>query len=372
MDEQPKSATANLRWRWLPLVLVFLTILFVGYVRLRIGDTALERDEGEYAYGGQLILSGNPLYKYLYNIKLPGTYLAYAAMMAVFGQTPVGIHIGLALVNALSVLVVYLIGKKLSGTVAGVLGALFFAFTTLDPSLMGFAAQATHFVVLAALSGFYFLLRATESGRRSDVFIGGALMGLSFLCKQPGLFFGLMGFAFVAWIAAARAKPSLRISYTLGWLAPYTIVCAWMWAVGCFKTFWLWTTKYAGSHSEPLSKGITALHNVWNDSAPWMQVTACCALGAVICVVANKRIPLWKRLFLFGILAAGVVAVAPGFSFYRHYFIMVAPGIALVLAVAIAEISPPVIAASAGVLWTAWVIVSLKFYMFSASPEEIV
>jgi len=30
-------------------------------------------------------------------MKLPGTYAAYAVIMAVFGQSPSGIHLGLAL-----------------------------------------------------------------------------------------------------------------------------------------------------------------------------------------------------------------------------------------------------------------------------------
>ena len=81
-------------------LLVALAVLFVIIVRVRLRDMPLERDEGEYAYAGQLILQGVPPYKEAYNMKLPGTYAAYAAIMAVFGQSPSGIHLGLTLVNA--------------------------------------------------------------------------------------------------------------------------------------------------------------------------------------------------------------------------------------------------------------------------------
>ena len=64
-----------------------LTVLFVLFVRVRLRDMPIERDEGEYAYAGQLILQGVPPYKEAYNMKLPGTYAAYAAIMAVFGTS---------------------------------------------------------------------------------------------------------------------------------------------------------------------------------------------------------------------------------------------------------------------------------------------
>ena len=46
-----------------------------------------ERDEGEYAYAGQLMLHGIPPYKFAYSMKFPGTYAFYAMIMSVFGQT---------------------------------------------------------------------------------------------------------------------------------------------------------------------------------------------------------------------------------------------------------------------------------------------
>ena len=55
-----------------------VVILFFAVVRFRLRDVPLERDEGEYAYCGQLMLQGIPPYKLAYNMKLPGTYAAYA------------------------------------------------------------------------------------------------------------------------------------------------------------------------------------------------------------------------------------------------------------------------------------------------------
>src|SRR5437660_4962706 len=106
-----------LHWRWLVLGLVILMVLAI---RIRLRHMPLERDEGEYAYAGQLILQGVPPYKEIYNMKLPGTYAAYALIMAVFGQSPAGIHLGVLLVNAGSIVLIFLLGRKLLDEMAGV------------------------------------------------------------------------------------------------------------------------------------------------------------------------------------------------------------------------------------------------------------
>ena len=73
----------SLGWEYLAIALV---ILLIAGIRFRLRDFPLERDEGEYAYAGQLILQGIPPYELAYNMKLPGTYAAYAAIMAIFGH----------------------------------------------------------------------------------------------------------------------------------------------------------------------------------------------------------------------------------------------------------------------------------------------
>src|SRR3954465_740901 len=79
-------------------------------LRFHLRNIPLERDEGEYAYAGQLMLQGIPPYKLAYNMKLPGTYAAYALIMAVFGQTTEGIRMGVLIVNLAAIFLVFLLG----------------------------------------------------------------------------------------------------------------------------------------------------------------------------------------------------------------------------------------------------------------------
>ena len=63
-------------------VILLAVITFFGAIRWRLLDMPLERDEGEYAYAGQLMWQGIPPYQLAYNMKLPGTYAAYDAILA--------------------------------------------------------------------------------------------------------------------------------------------------------------------------------------------------------------------------------------------------------------------------------------------------
>src|SRR5919198_605237 len=94
-----KEKIAQSAW-W---ILFLLVVAIVVFVRLRLLDIPLERDEGEYAYAGQLILQRIPPYQLAYNLKFPGTYAAYALMMSLFGQTIRGIHTGLLVINVLTI-----------------------------------------------------------------------------------------------------------------------------------------------------------------------------------------------------------------------------------------------------------------------------
>src|SRR6059058_4323110 len=106
--------------RYRSALIVSAVILLSLFVRFRLRDMPLERDEGEYAYAGQLMLQGMPPYKLAYNMKLPGTYAAYALIMAVFGQTTEGIRFGVLVVNLATIFFVFLLARRFGGPIAGV------------------------------------------------------------------------------------------------------------------------------------------------------------------------------------------------------------------------------------------------------------
>src|SRR6266540_3084302 len=127
-------------------------------IRIRLLEIALERDEGEYAYAGQLMLQGIPPYQLAYNMKFPGTYAAYAVMMAIFGQTIAGIHLGLLLVNLATITLIFFLGRRLLDSVAGLVAAVTYAILSVNPSVLGLAAHVEHVVNVPVLGGTLLLL----------------------------------------------------------------------------------------------------------------------------------------------------------------------------------------------------------------------
>ena len=113
---KPKPLRSEAYWvKYGSVGALVLVIVFFAVVRVRLRNAPLERDEGEYAYMGQLLLQGIPPYKIACNMKLPGTYAAYAAIMAVFGETSAGIHLGMIPVNAAASIMVFFLAKHLYG-----------------------------------------------------------------------------------------------------------------------------------------------------------------------------------------------------------------------------------------------------------------
>jgi len=72
------------------------------------------------------MLRGVPMYVSAYTQKLPGTYLFYALFLSVFGESITAIHLGLLLVNAAIMGLIFLILRKTHSGPAGCLGALAF------------------------------------------------------------------------------------------------------------------------------------------------------------------------------------------------------------------------------------------------------
>jgi tetratricopeptide (TPR) repeat protein len=367
----------------MPWMLVAITVACTAAVRIRLLGIPLERDEGEYAYAGQLMLHGIPPYKLAYSMKFPGIDAAYAAIMAVFGQTITGIHLGFMLVNAAAIVLVYLLGKRLISPAAGVAACAAYALLSIGQKVLGTQAHATHFVVLAALGGTLLLLRGIDARRWSTLFWSGTLYGIAVLMKQHGVLFVGFGAVYLAWDFLTRRSDAwlTRVRYLAiflcGVAAPILLTGFALWWAGVFDKFWFWTFTYAREYEQELklSLGIETFQNnfkdiVMPDLAIW--ILALVGLGLIW----------WKRenrisaIFLSCFLVFSFLAVCPGFYFRNHYFILMLPAVALLAGVAVGtagkqwpRFSWLAYCVFAGVF--VYAVVLQQQYLFRMSPFEV-
>jgi hypothetical protein len=330
---------------WYYLILILIILLF-AYIRFRLKEFPLERDEGEYAYAGQLILQGIPPYELAYSMKFPGTYVAYAAILAIFGQTAGAVHCGVLVLNAATIFLVYLLGARLFNRLAGVIAGAVYALLSTSPSVLGIAGHATHFVVFPALAGILLLLRALEKEGKWLFVMSGALLGLAFLMKQHGIFFLIFAALYLLTCELRKSPRDLKAmavkegALVFGAFVPLILTCLILLRAGVFGKFWFWTVDYAREYAstESISSGIYVLR----DAIP--SVTGHSALLWLIAALGPIAFFWDSRIrssagFVIGFAVSSFLAICPGFYFRPHYFILLIPAAALSAGLAVSSAS---------------------------------
>jgi len=333
----------NPPWAWWFTVVVLVT---VAAVRWRLADIPLERDEGEYAYTGQLMLQGIPPYQLAYSMKFPGTAAMYALAMAVFGETPAGIHLGVMCLTTLTALMLYWLGKNILDPTTGMVAATTYAVMAAAPDMLGLEGHATHFAALFVTGAVCLLWQSRQEFRWLPIAASGFAFGLAVLMKQHAAL--IAAWALIAFAAnsfcQAGYSPGRRLAvvaiFGVAILLP-VVLCGWLlWLTGVFPKFWLWTVEYA-RHYETLHSAAQASAAFWMRFPVAISSTFCLWMIALLGLAA-----LWvgdrfrgKRVWLTGFAGASALTVVPGFYFRLHYFLLTLPAVALLTACGVAAVN---------------------------------
>jgi hypothetical protein len=325
------------RTNWLLLglnAIMAAVLIIVTVARIRLLDVPLERDEGEFAYMGQLLLQGIPPYSNAYTMKFPGVSAAYAVFMTLFGQTPFGIHLGLLIVNLISAGMVWLLARRLLGTQIAAAATAIYALMSVSQGVLGIFAHATHFVILFALAGFLLLMRHLDDRRMWPLAVGGVSFGFALIMKQHAVVLWIFAFLYLLWVALRRGD-SVRLLvgkcsvFLFGAAAPIAVLFAWMFKVGIFERFWFWTVSYPTHYvSEvPVITGLFILSYQAHNVVSYQPLIWLVALFGYLFV--RQRIERDNLIFVCGFFASAFFAMCPGFYFRPHYFVLILVPVAL-------------------------------------------
>lgn len=320
-------------WAWLSVVIV---VLVAAAIRLRLLDVPLDRDEGEYAYFGQLLLEGVAPYAGAYNFKAPGIYGAYAVILAALGQSTAAIHAGLILATSITTLLVYLLGARLAGPPLGAAAAAVLAVQALNPKILGIAAYAEHFVLLPLVAGWLVLLAPARERPPILVLVAGLLFGLALLVKQSAAVFAVGGALYLASSSGGppagwRRRLRATVPFVAGALAPFALVCLMLLRAGTFETFWFWSFVYAPTYSAGLATGWSNLLRTLGAVAPSSSVGL--ALAAVGLGAVSRDSVRSRRDLVLLLLATSCLGTMVGLHFRPHYFLLMLPALAVLFGI---------------------------------------
>jgi hypothetical protein len=336
-DEGRKLPAWRAHLAWLVIALPVFAVCL--YVRIRLLNVPLERDEGEFAYIAQLMLHGIPPYLSAYTMKLPGAPVLYALFMSIFGETTAGIRIGLLLVDSASVFMVFLLGRRLCSRFAGGVAAAAFALLTLSSGTMGLFAHATYFVVCFVLAAFLLLFRSIEKGSRTALFLSGLCFGFAILVKQHAALFPLFALLYLVW---QERKPLPRpwrsmlgsvLLFATAVLFPFALCSLILYRLGTFDRYWFWVFSYASQYvsstslAEGAAKFVEQFAKVVSGTfAIWLAA----AVGLALLIGGRSA---KARPFLLGLLCFSFLTACPGLFFRQHYFVPMLPAVALLTGV---------------------------------------
>jgi hypothetical protein len=161
------------------------------------------------------------------------------------------------------------------------------------------------------------------------------LLGAAFVVKQHGAAFALVGLAWIALAPRGRRAGDLA-AFAAAAAAPFALTALVLLAAGGFESFWFWTFTYARAYVSqvPLSdapRGLARSGAEIVSAAPLAWGLA--GLG-LVCTLAG-RLPGGARAGarLAALALGSFAAICPGWFFRQHYFLLLLPAVAVLLAV---------------------------------------
>jgi len=298
-------------------IILFTVLAVIVTLRIFNVPVPLERDEGAYAYTAQRLDKGEIPYRDIFDHKPPLIFFAYWLAFKMFGESPVAIHVFMNLAAFFAAASIYLIAQKMFSRRVGYFASVSFLALTLSPSMQGQSANTEIFMAPFLALGLFFLYNRAY-------FLSGITLGIAFWFKQ-------IAYAYIAVAAVLIVleifleKRTLHgfLYFALGILLPAVLVGSYLAAYGALIDFYEDTVIFNARYATELSSkpfGIIAGRFL---SAAKGIITEY-ILYILIALYSTWKIfeKTKEHLYLAGWLLASLIAIATGWRFFGHYFIV--------------------------------------------------
>jgi 4-amino-4-deoxy-L-arabinose transferase-like glycosyltransferase len=317
-DGRDQAAARKVRDWWAPALLAAGAALLAVGARLPFVNAPLTADEGGYAEVARLWERGGVLYRDVWVDRPQGLVLAYRLVVDV-GGSPAVIRALAAVVAGLVVLVVMRLGIELGGRIVGSAAAVLLATVGSSPFVESFTLAGELLATLPATVALLAFVRYLRDGRAAWLLAAGVLAGSALMVKQSAVDALVAVLATLLWtrrrggiapallVLAAAAAPVV-----IGVLAAHDTTDWWDAVVG-----------YRGQGDSILTGPAGHRLDQFLDTLP--AAAAGLGLLAVFAAAGWTRAPFLARAWV----AAAALGVLGGGNFHAHYYLQLAPPLAL-------------------------------------------
>ncbi len=362
--------------RWSILVLVAILVFDVWYRAHTFAPTVVEAtglnlwpatvgasepldcDEAIYGHMGRRLLAGDVLYRDLTENKPPLGYWLYATPIALFGYNELAIRLFPIPYILATIALLWWIGLKLSGPVAGCTAAAIYAIVSTDPYLYGNGSNLEHQMNFFSVASLALVILAWSRGKLWALGLAGVCLGAATLVKQVAILpIVVYGAAVLMVTTKSRVKDLTALSLGLGsaLILAAGILIAQGAGVSAYDDIFrfgramatdtlpepgapsAWVRWLTGN-ADPTGKlpwpfGKTDYLVWWGTGSwpLWLALAPCLAHLAF-----GPKASAMRRLVAAWTVAACVQVVLPGL-YWQHYYLLPTPGLAIAAAVTLAD-----------------------------------
>ena len=386
LDNQSKK---NIFFRYWDVISLFAILLIITKLRFPFLEVPLERDEGAYAYIAQLLLKNTPPYTEAYSLYFPGIFIIYALTFLILGQTIFAIHFCLLIANLVTIIIIFLIGKKLFDPLTGIISGATFGLLGLNPHAQGLFSHGEPFTMLFICSGVYILLLGFGSKKKLLLMLSGVFFGLGLLVKQNVLVFVGFPIIYLCWEFFKNSYQSRNfwrdglLFFIFGYFIPLAIFWVFCLITGSYAQMFFWTFIMPSEMMAPIS--ITRIIEQFKilsipiiKSSPLFFGVA--VVGLLSILWDKKSRPATTFIILFWTFSFFTMCVA--FYLRPHYFLYLFPATALLTGVGFYSINglikkTPLIKINRltiiglAVLFFSYSVLDQRKFLFQTNPEMV-